>query len=245
MVTRACSGAAGSPPGAGMVSRMASSSGAMPEPLARDADAGHGTGGAGVGGDDGELDVVVAGVEVQEQLVDLVDHLVGPGVGAVDLVEHHDGRQVAGQGLGQHVAGLGHGAVGGVDQQEDAVHQGQGPLDLAAEVGVAGGVHQVDAHALPLHRDGLGEDGDAPLPLLVVGVEDPLHPDLVGGEHPGGAEDGVDQGGLAVVDVGDQGDVAEGGGGHGTADGTGAGGLGGRDPAGVGSGGPGVTGTGA
>jgi hypothetical protein len=94
-------------------------------------------------------------------------------------------------------------------------------FDLAAEVGVARGVHQVDPYPPPLDGDRLGQDGDASLPLLVVGVQHPLHPGLVRAEDPGGVEDGVDQGGLAVVDMGHQGDVAEGGGRHREGDGTG------------------------
>ena len=65
--------------------------------------------------------------------------------------------------------------------------------------------------ALPGDRRGLGQDGDAPLPLLVVGVHDPVDEVLVGAEHARAAEQGVDQGGLAVVDVRHEGDVAEGG----------------------------------
>ena len=81
------------------------------------------------------------------------------------------------------------------------------PLDLAAEVGVAGGVDQVDLDALPVDRGGLGEDGDAPLALLVVGVHDSVDHRLVGGEGAGGTQQRVDQRGLAVVDVGDERDV--------------------------------------
>ena len=88
-------------------------------------------------------------LEVEEQLVDLVEHLVGAGVVAVDLVEHDDGRQVGGERLGQHVAGLGQRPLGRVDEQEHAVDHGQGPLDLAAEVGVAGRVDQVDLARRP------------------------------------------------------------------------------------------------
>ena len=165
----------------------------------------------GDGRDDRELELLGVGGEVEEELVDLVEHLVGPGVAAVDLVEHHDRGQLQGQRLRQHVAGLGQRALGRVDQQEHAVDHRQRPLDLAAEVGVAGRVDQVDAHALPLDRGRLGEDGDAPLTLLVVGVHHPVDERLVGAEHAGGAQQGVDQGGLAVVDVGDERDVAEGG----------------------------------
>ena len=156
--------------------------------------------------------MVVGHLEVHEQLVDLVEHLFGPGVGPVDLVEHDDGGQVGGDRLRQHVPGLGQRALGRVDEQQHAVDHGQRPLDLAAEVGVAGRVDQVDLHALPVHRRRLGQDRDAPLPLLVVRVHDPVDQRLVGGERAGLAQDGVDERGLAVVDVGDERDVAEGGG---------------------------------
>ena len=76
--------------------------------------------------------------------------------------------------LAQHEAGLGERALGGVDQEEDAVDHGQAPLDLAAEVGVAGGVDDVDLHAAVEHGGVLGQDGDALLPLEVAGVHDPL-----------------------------------------------------------------------
>ena len=161
---------------------------------------------AGDGRDHRELDVVVGHLEVEEQLVDLVEHLVRPGVGTVDLVEHDDRRQVGGHRLGQDVPGLGQRALGRVDQQQHAVDHGQRPLDLAAEVGVPGRVDQVDLHALPVHRRGLGQDRDAALPLLVARVHDAVDQRLVGAEHPGLAEDGVDERGLAVVDVGDEGD---------------------------------------
>ena len=163
----------------------------------------------------GKLDVVVAGVEVEEQLVDLVDDFVDAGVRRSTLLIDDDGGQVAGQRLGQHVAGLRHRAFGGVDQQQHTVDHGERPLDLAAEVGVTGGVDEVDPGALPLDGGGLGEDRDAPLALLVVGVHDAVDPRLVGGEDAGGAQHGIDEGGLAVVDVRDERDVAKGGGSHG------------------------------
>ena len=122
---------------------------------------------------------------------------------------HDDRRQVERPAPSQHVAGLRQRPLGGVDEQQHAVDHRQGPLDLAAEVGVAGRVDEVDLDALPGDRGGLGEDGDAPLALLVVGVHDPVDHRLVGGEGAGGAQQRVDEGGLAVVDVGDEGDVAK------------------------------------
>ncbi len=47
----------------------------------------------GVGVEDGEADLVLVGVEVEEELFDLVHHLGDAGVGPVDLVDDQDHRQ--------------------------------------------------------------------------------------------------------------------------------------------------------
>ena len=64
-------------------------------------------------------------------------------------------------------------------------------------------------HALPSHGGVLREDGDAALALELVRVHHALGHLLVGAEDAGLVQHGVDQRGLAVVDVGDDGDVAE------------------------------------
>ena len=63
--------------------------------------------------------------------------------------------------------------------------------------------------AVPVDRGVLGEDRDPLLALQVAGVHDPV--DRLGAlaEGTGGAQHGVDERGLAVVDVGDDGDVAQ------------------------------------
>ena len=152
---------------------------------------------------------MLGGAHVDEQLVDLVQHLGNAGVGPVDLVDHQDDGQVESQRLAQHETGLGQRPLAGVDQQQDAVDHGEAPLHLAAEVGVAGGVDDVDLDAAVAHRGVLGQDGDALFPLQVVGVQDPLDDGLVVAEGARLAEHGVDQRRLAVVDVGHDGDVAE------------------------------------
>ena len=161
--------------------------------------------------DDRELDLLLVRVEVEEQLVDLVHHLADARVGAVDLVhdEHH--RQARLERLAQHEAGLGERALGGVHEEHHAVHHRQAALHLAAEVGVAGGVHEVELHGSVADRGVLGEDRDAALALLVHRVHDEVGEPLglVDGEHAGLAQHRVDQGGLAVVDVGDDRDVAD------------------------------------
>ena len=189
----------------------------------------RGDAGAARGVDDREVEGVLAVAlveQVHEELVGLVDDLGDAGVAAVGLVDDQDHRHVGVERLAQHEAGLGQRALGGVDEQHDAVDHRQAALDLATEVGVAGGVDDVDDHRLPaaggtgvVHRGVLREDRDALLALEVAGVHDPLGDalGLVRGEGAGLAQHRVDERGLAVVDVGNDGDVAEvgaSGGGH-------------------------------
>ena len=159
--------------------------------------------------DDRELDLRLVGVEVEEQLVDLVDHLGDARVGPVDLVDHEDHRQPRLERLAQDEARLRQRALGGVDEQQDAVDHRQPALDLAAEVGVAGRVDDVELDVAVVDRGVLGEDRDALLALEVHRVHDAVGDVLVGAEGAGLPEHGVDEGRLAVVDVGDDGDVAE------------------------------------
>ena len=192
---------------AGTCSMMARKSGSTF--VALDAGLGAHPARPGVGVEDGEADLVLVGVEVQEQLLDLVHHLGDAGVGPVDLVHHQHDRQPGLERLAQHEAGLGQRALRRVDQQQHAVDHGQPPLDLAAEVGVARGVDDVELHAAPAHGRVLGQDGDALLPLEVARVHDPVGQLLVGAEGAGLAQQGVDQGRLAVVDVGHDGHVPD------------------------------------
>src|SRR5690606_40573500 len=50
--------------------------------------------------------------------------------------------------------------LGGIDQHDDAIHHRQNALDLAAEIGVTGGIDDVDTGLAPLHRGAFGEDGE-------------------------------------------------------------------------------------
>ena len=207
MQTRAWRGAPGSKVGAGTV--LDDGPEQRPQVGARHVPLGRRPAGPGVGVEDGEADLVLVGVEVQEQLLDLVDHVVDPGVGPVDLVHDQHHRQAGLERLAQDEAGLGQGALRGVDQQQDAVDHGEPALDLPAEVGVARRVDDVDLHTLVGHGRVLGQDGDALLALEVTRVEDPVGHLLVGPEGPGLPEHGVDQGGLAVIDVGHDRHVAD------------------------------------
>ena len=153
--------------------------------------------------------MLVGGVERGEQVEHLVDDFVGAGVGAVDLVDDDDGLEAHLQRLRHHELGLRQRAFGGVHQHQRAVHHVEDALDLAAEVGVARRIDDIDAGVLPHDRGRLGENGDAALALEIVGIHGALDHALVLAIGAGLLQQPVDQRGLAVVDVGDDGDVAK------------------------------------
>ncbi len=143
-----------------------------PEVGALDVGIGRGDAVAAGGVNGREVQRGIVSVQLDEQIEDAVEHVDGPGVGAIDLVDDDDGPQTAGERLAQHEARLRHDALGGIDQQQSAVGHVEDALDLAAEVGVAGRVDDVDLGVAHLQGDVLGQDGDAALAFEVVGIED-------------------------------------------------------------------------
>ena len=161
--------------------------------------------------------------EGEQQVGRLGDDLVDTRVGAVNLVDDDDDGQVGLEGLAQHEAGLRERALGGIDHEDDAVDHRQASLDLATEVGVAGGVDDVDGDAVfqaeSLRRgativDGgvLRENGNALLALQIAGVHDALaglFDRVTLGERSGLPEHCVNQRGLSVIDVCNDRDVSQ------------------------------------
>ena len=111
----------------------------------------------------------------------------------------------------QNVTRLRQRAFAGVDQQHDAIHDLEGAFHFAAEIAVAGRVDDVDLGAVKAHAGDLGENGDAALAFQIVRIHDALGDLFVGAENAALAEHGVDQRGLAVVDVRNDSDVTDGG----------------------------------
>ena len=68
----------------------------------------------------------------------------------------------------QNEAGLGHGALEGVDDEQSTVSHVQNALYLAAEVSVTRGVDDVDLHVLVGDGDVLGKDGDTTFFLQII-----------------------------------------------------------------------------
>ena len=169
-------------------------------------EAGDAVQGAGV--NDLEVELLIGGAEVVEQVEDLIHDPIRTRARTVDLVDHDDRLETGFEGLLGHEAGLRHRAVLGVDHQQYGVDHRHHALDFTTEVGVAGGVDDVDAVVVPLDGGVLGQNGDATLFFLVVAVHHALVVELVAFQGAGLTQQGVDEGGFAMVDVGDDGDVA-------------------------------------
>ena len=155
------------------------------------------------------IQLLFCGVQIQQQLQHLVHHLVDALVGPVDLVYHHDNPVAQLQGAAEDEAGLGHGPLSGVHQQDNAVNHLQNTLYLAAEIGVARSVYNVDFRVAVANGGVFGQDGNAALPLQVVGVHDPVYGLLILPIYTALLEHFVHQGGLAVVNMGNNGNISQ------------------------------------
>src|ERR1700739_4415406 len=155
-----------------------------------------------------KIELVFRGVEIDEKVVDFIEHFFRPGVGAVNFVQNDDWRQLRGQGFLQHVARLRQRPFAGIHQQDDAVNHAQRAFDFTAKVAVAGSVHDIDLGVVEKQRRILGQNGDAALAFQVVGIHYALDNSFVGAKYAALAEHGVHQRRFAVVHVGDNGDIA-------------------------------------
>ena len=160
--------------------------------LAPALDVGGSGAGLGIGVEHREIELLFLGVEVDEEVVDLVEHFLWARVGAVDLVDDDDRRQVRFERFAEHVSRLRQRAFAGVDQEHDAVHHFQRAFDLAAEIAVAGRVDNVDLDVVVKDGSIFCEDGDAALALQFVRVHDALDVVFIGAKRAALLQHGVD-----------------------------------------------------
>jgi hypothetical protein len=148
-----------------------------------------------------------------DHVLDLPLHPVRLRVRQVDLVQDQEDFQVLFQ---RHVdvrQRLGLHPLRGVHDQDRSLAGAQAAGDLIGEIDVARRIDQVEDVFLPVpggiaHADGLRLDGDPPLALDVHLVEELVHL-LALRERPRSLHQAVGQRGFSVVDVGDDGKVAD------------------------------------
>ena len=138
---------------------------------------------------------------------------LGLGRGQVDLVDDRNDFQVVVEGQVGVGEGLRFDALRGVDHQQRAFAGLQAARDFVGEIDVAGRVDEVElvlvaVVGVVVQADGVGLDGDAALALEVHGVEDLGHHFALG-QGAGDFEQAVGQRAFAVVDVRNDGKIAD------------------------------------
>ena len=156
--------------------------------------------GTAIGG--GELQLVVVSTEVEHQVEHSLLRPLGVAVGLVHLVHHHYGLQSQLYSLLEHKTRLGHGAFKGIHHQQHPVGHIQHTLHLAAEVAVTRRVDNVDLVAFIPHRHILRKNRNAAFAFQIVVVENKIARLLVVAEELRLMEHTVHEGGLAVVHMG-------------------------------------------
>ena len=164
--------------------------------------------GAPRGVDHRKVERVFGGLQRNEEIEDLAQHIVGARIGAIDFIDDNDRLELVLEGLAEHEARLRHRPLEGINDEDAAVGERKGALHLAAEVRVARRVDDVDLDPVPFDRGHLGENRDAALPFDGIAVHRAIRDVLVVAEGVGAAKERVDQGRFPVVDVGDDGDVS-------------------------------------
>ena len=160
--------------------------------------------------DERKIQLLVRRVERDEQFKHLVQNFFRVRVLAVNLVDDHDRLGAGFERLAQHEARLRLRAFGGIHHEQHAVNHVHDALDLAAEIRVAGRVHDVDVVILVFERGVLGADGDALFLLQIHRIHQAFlrRLVLVGAEGAGLFEQAIHERGLAVVNVRDDGDIS-------------------------------------
>lgn len=174
--------------------------------------------------------VVVGGDDNVDVLEGLDESLVGFfGVelefedGTVDLVDEDDGADTLGEGLAKDGFGLDADTFDAIDDDEGTVSDTEGGSDFRGEIDVSGRVDEVDQEVtffvlevgdevgadVVVEGDGGGLDGDTTSDFIRAGVEET---GIAGGfllDDTGSSDEGVGEGGLAVIDVGNDGHVTD------------------------------------
>ena len=148
-----------------------------------------------------------------DDFLDLLADALRLGGGKVDLVQDHDDLVVGVDGLVDVGQRLRLDALRGVDDEQRALAGAERARDLVGEVDMAGRVDQVEDVVLAIvgavvEAHGLRLDGDAAL-LLDVHVVEHLLGHLAQFQPAGGLDQPVGERRLAMVDMGDDGEIAD------------------------------------
>ena len=149
-----------------------------------------------------ELQLIFICIQLNEQVQNFVNNFINTLVRAVNLVDYNNRFQVLFQCFTQYVFGLRHRAFISINQQQYAVNHGQYAFNLAAEVSMARGVQNVDFYAV-VHNSGVfRQNGDTTFTFQSIGVHNTFFNALVSTENAALLQHSINQGRLAMVNVG-------------------------------------------
>ena len=138
----------------------------------------------------------------------MAHHPVGPRARPINLIDHHNRTQALGKGFAGDKSGLGHRAFNCIHQEQHAIDHREDPLHLTAKISMARGVDDVDVRAFVINCTVFGQDRNSALTLQVIGIHHPFSHLLMPGKRACLLKQFINQGGFAMIDVGDDGDIA-------------------------------------
>ena len=158
---------------------------------------------------DGEIELLIGCFQLDEKIEDEIENFVRPRVFAIDLVDDDNRLRFVFERLSQNETRLRLRSIVGVYNQQHAVHHLHDPLDFAAEIGMARRIDDVDPITVPLKGGVLRTDCDPFLALEVHRIHHSFLDLLVRAEGAALPQQLIHESGLAVVDVRNDGDVAD------------------------------------
>ena len=158
---------------------------------------------------EGGFKLFVRSAQLQEQFQHLVMHGGGIGVRTVDLVNHHDRHQSFLESLAKHEARLGLRPFKSIHHQKNAVHHLHHAFYFTAEIGMSRSINDVDGVSVPEDGSVLRLDRDAFFTFQIHGIHGAFLHGLVGPVGAARLQKLVNQGGFPMVNVSDDGEIAE------------------------------------
>jgi len=136
-------------------------------------------------------------------------HFIRACVAAVYLVDEYDRAQAEFERLGEYEFGLWQWAFCGIAKEHYAVYHGKYALYFTAKVGVARGVHDVDAQVAARYRSTFSQNGNTAFFFQIALIHNAGIDVLVGAESATLLQHLVDQSGFAMIHVGNNGNITD------------------------------------
>ena len=150
----------------------------------------------------GRIQLVFVCIQLHEQLQNLIHNLIRACFGSIHLIYADNNRVIQLQRLAQNEFCLGHRPFKCIHHQHNAVYHFQHTLYLAAEIGMSGGINDVDFGIAIVYGCVFGKNGNPSFPFNIAAVHDSFLYLLIGTEDTALSEQLIHQCGFAVVNVG-------------------------------------------